>query len=145
MNMKKIVLITILVSIIASCNCKKPLTRVQAIKNVETSSEMIDKIKSDVNFTIDSAWAEKSILHIDIAYVGEKGQPEFALVFNGMWQKIYPPRAIVNIVNLAEKLEGKKTVKHHLSFDLSSMGGANSTFDVEVKGFSKRIRIENKD
>ncbi|NLL29158.1 MAG: hypothetical protein GX259_10215 [Bacteroidales bacterium] len=143
--MKKIISLTILVSIIASCNCKKPLARFQAVKNVETSSEMIDKVKSDINFTIDSVWADKNILHIDIAYVGEKGQPEFALVFNGMWQKIYPPRATVSLVNLDDKLGGKKSVKHHLSFDLSSMSAPNTTFDVEVKGFSKRIRIENKD
>ena len=92
-------------------------------------------------YAIDTAWVNDLTLHAIVSYIGEDGDVEFNLVFNGMWLKSYPPKAYLAIIPSNTVATGNKKVKHHLIFDLTPLSTGNPVFEVHIIGYEQGFMI----
>lgn len=143
--MKKQVIypVVIILGLVAvSCTCKKALVKTQDQKVTEIRKNTEDDMAAkQLPFTIDTAWVSNLVLFVDISYTGDKTNAEFSLVWNGSWLKSYPPKAMVYISTGAPQGIGKKTVKHHLSFDFSAIKGGNEEFYLMLRDYPTSFHI----
>lgn len=107
---------------IVSCKSKSTVIKTQDKAKIEIIKSFGEPvIDTTLKFIIDSASLQNNILFVQVMYTGEESDILFKLVWNGMWLKTYPPKAIVYLEPVVGVIKGKKPVIHKLYFDMSPM------------------------
>lgn len=136
-NLKSITLLVLVAGLVASCNCKKKVSKETDLKSNLTTNKVIIQPgytapKTNDQFTVDNAVVDGDNLIMYVSYGGGCKDHEFKAYASDVYMKSMPPKLGLNIEHNANEDLCKAIVKDTITFDISTIKYPGKDKDYKV-------------